>query len=227
MTPTPVARPRFARYLDDLRTLPGDVRLAWRLEGWSGVRAELAERTLHRLWRSGHLLLIAQELTAAARTPVPAGVEIRELAEEDWDALASILTRRALRQCRAAHAAGRVCLVAWRGPRPIGYTWLSAQVDASIEPTVPPLPPGAAYLWNLWVLPAERSGGVGSALVSARLDAALARGFREGWRMVSPRNTPSLRTVAKTAGTGTRVVGELRYRKLGRRVRTRFTPAPL
>jgi ribosomal protein S18 acetylase RimI-like enzyme len=71
-------------------------------------------------------------------------------------------------------------------------------------------PSDAAYLWNLYVLPSERSNGTGTALAQARLRLARELGFREGWRMVAPSNRPSLRTVEKS-GTGTRIVGELQF----------------
>jgi hypothetical protein len=43
---------------------------------------------------------------------------------------------------------------------------------------------------------------------------ARVRGFEEGWRMISPANAASLRTVEKTGGGGIRVVKELRYVKV-------------
>jgi hypothetical protein len=66
---------------------------------------------------------------------------------------------------------------------------------------------------------------VGSALASARVRTAHERGFKEGWRMISPSNAASLRTLAKSS-TGTRVVGELRFIKVLSRVHARFTADP-
>jgi ribosomal protein S18 acetylase RimI-like enzyme len=85
-------------------------------------------------------------------------------------------------------------------------------------------PSSAAYLWNLYVLPSERSSGIGSALASARLQLTRESGFREGWRMVAPTNAPSLRTVQKTAAA-TRVVGEIRFLQLLGHTYARFTPS--
>jgi ribosomal protein S18 acetylase RimI-like enzyme len=73
-------------------------------------------------------------------------------------------------------------------------------------------PDHAAYLYNLYVLPSERNTGIGSALALARLQLARRLGFREGWRMVSRSNVPSLRTVRKSGST--RIVGVVRYIKL-------------
>jgi hypothetical protein len=66
---------------------------------------------------------------------------------------------------------------------------------------------------------------VGSALARERLQAARALGLTEGWRMIEPGNTASLRTLRRS-GSSTRIVGELRYLKLGTRLFARFTPCP-
>jgi ribosomal protein S18 acetylase RimI-like enzyme len=73
------------------------------------------------------------------------------------------------------------------------------------------------------VLPSERSTGIGSALAAARLRVARDAGLQEGWRMVAPSNTPSLRTVQKSTD-GTRVVGEIRFVQLLGRNFARFSP---
>jgi GNAT superfamily N-acetyltransferase len=73
--------------------------------------------------------------------------------------------------------------------------------------------------------PRERNHGVGSALAAARAREALKRGFRTGWRAIAPDNLPSLRTLARTAAAPPRVVGEVRYLKLHRRMRSRFFPS--
>jgi GNAT superfamily N-acetyltransferase len=87
------------------------------------------------------------------------------------------------------------------------------------------LPPHAAYLWDLYVVPAERRSGVGSALAGERLRTARALGCSEGWRTIAPDNVASLTTLRRSAAV-TRVVGELRYLKLGSRLFTRFIPCP-
>ena len=125
---------------------------------------------------------------------------------------------------RTRHDAGRTCLLAWRGGRAIGYTWFSGRMGPDVTVCPLPLPPHAAYLYDLFVLPSERSSGVGSALVSARLRLARDRGFTEGWRMISVGNHASLKTVEKTRGAGTRVVGEMSYIKVLDRIYPRFTP---
>ena len=213
-----------AKYVEDWRTFPWDAALAYGHGGWRGVWATLAPRTVHRLFRTGHVLIFAQSLDTAADVAPPAGVRIAPLSESDWAALPTLVTQRDQARFRALVAAGRHCVVAWRGPQPIGYGWVAKKIGPDVAACHLALPDYAAYLWDLYVLPSERSNGVGSALASARIRTARELGFSEGWRMISPSNGASLRTLTKT-GNSTRVIGELRYMKVLSRVRVRFTPA--
>jgi len=217
---------RLGKYVTDVRTFPHDASLAWRLEGWSGVWSELRERTIYRLVRTGHFVVIEQDLASFRSTPAPSGVRIGLVTQDEWPRLGEIVGSRRLARYREHASRGRVCVGAWRGDRPIGYTWISDRMEADVEVYPLPLPADAAYLWDLYVIPAERSNGVGSALVSARLQYARDQGFRAGWRMISPRNTASLRTLSKTSGEGTRIRGELRYRKWLAHARIDYQPDP-
>ena len=138
--------------------------------------------------------------------------------------MATMVMQRNLTRFRALIAAGRHAVVAWRGSEPIGYGWVATSVGPDVTSCPLELPPDAAYLWDLYVIPAERSNGVGSALASARIKVARECGFREGWRIISPDNAASLRTLPKS-GAPTRIVGELRFIKILSRVHARFTPA--
>jgi ribosomal protein S18 acetylase RimI-like enzyme len=135
--------------------------------------------------------------------------------------------QREVSRFRTLLARGRRCLIAWRDETPVGYAWLADQIgpDVVVWPLPLEFPASAAYLWNLYVLPAERSNGIGSALARARLRVAKENGFREGWRMVSPSNEPSLRTVRKSA-SGTRTVGEIHFVQLLGRSYARFISYP-
>jgi GNAT superfamily N-acetyltransferase len=217
-------RRKLQKYLEDCLTFPDDAVLAFRLEGLRGLWDTVAARTVDRVIRSGHVLVFAQALDSAPEVAPPPGVIIRPISSQDWDALASIVTRRNLELFRALVANGRHGLVAWRGSQPIGYGWVAERVGPDVMACPLPLPADAAYLWDLYVVPEERSNGIGSALASARIRTARERGFREGWRMISPSNAASLRTLAKS-GRDTRVVGELRFVKLLARTRAQFTPA--
>jgi GNAT superfamily N-acetyltransferase len=189
-----------------------------------GVWNALADRTLHRVLRTGHVVVFAQLLESAPQVPPPSGVTIRPLTGDDWPALSKIATQRSLASFRQLAANGRHGLVAWRGSEAIGYGWVAEQLGPDVTACPIDLPPYAAYLWDLYVVPAERSNGVGSALASARVQLARGLGFKEGWRMIAPSNNASLRTLAKT-GTDTRVIGELRFVKVFSRVRAQFTPS--
>jgi GNAT superfamily N-acetyltransferase len=219
MIPTPLRK-----YLTDLKTFPGDAALSYRHRGWRGVWDTLAPRTVYRIFRTGHMLIFAQTLDTSPDVAPPPGVRIAPLSEADWPALSTLVTQRDLARFRSLAAAGRHGLVAWRGGQPIGYGWVAERIGPDVTACPLALPVHAAYLWDLYVIPSERGNGVGSALASARIRTAGELGFSEGWRMISPSNFASLRTLAKSANH-TRVVGELRYVKVLSRVQVRFTPA--
>jgi GNAT superfamily N-acetyltransferase len=211
------------KYVEDLRTFPGDASLAWRQRGWTGVREELSYRTVFRVFRRGRFWVLEQELANVREVPPPAGVTIEEF-HGDWSELASIATRREQRLFERAAGAGRNCFLARRAGVPIGYTWSSFSIDPAIEVYDIPLPTDAAYGWNLFVVPSERGSGTGTALVSARLAYARARGRRLGWRLIAPENRASQRTVEKTSRGRVRRIATFSYLKLGRRLFSRFTP---
>ncbi len=215
---------KLGKYVADCRTLPADAALSYQLTGMRGVWDAVADRTVHRLVRIGHVVVFAQPLDSAPEIPPPPGVAIRPLSAEDWAALSKIVTQRSLALFRQLAANGRHGLVAWRGADAIGYGWVAERIGPDVTACPLALPPHAAYLWDLYVVPAERSNGVGSALASARVQLARNLGFREGWRMIAPSNGASLRTLAKTA-MNTRTVGELRFIKIFASIHTRFTPA--
>jgi ribosomal protein S18 acetylase RimI-like enzyme len=213
------------KYLHDLRTLPADAALAYRHEGVRGAWKALAARSLHRLIRVGRLIVFAQTLDAERDLRLPSGVTITTAMDRDCTVLATLVGQRELSRFEALLANGRHCLIAWRGNRPVGYAWVADEIgpDVTLWPFPIEFPRSAAYLWNLYVLPSERSSGIGSALAEARLRLAREQGFHEGWRMVAPSNTASLRTVQKSA-RGARVVGEIRFVELLNRTYAQFRP---
>jgi GNAT superfamily N-acetyltransferase len=219
-------RARFAKYARDLTTLPEDATLAYRRGGLVELWQAVAERSIHRLVRWGRVLVIVQRLDEFREVPPPPGITIRPANEADLPALVEMMSHREVERFSESVSRGRLCFVAWQGERPVGYAWNADRFTSDITATACPLalPPTATYLWNLYVLPEERSQGVGAALASARLRLARDRGLREGWTMIAPNNHASLRAVAKTGGPNTRVIGELRYLKLLTRVYGHFSP---
>lgn len=215
---------RFRQYLYDVRTLPADMALGYHLEGMRGAWKALASRTLHRVVRFGRLVVFAHQLDREVEVTPPPDVRITRASAGDWALLGSLIPQRERIRFETLLGKGRRCLIAWRGDRPVGYAWVASDFgpDVALWPLPLKFPPTAAYLWNLYVLPSERSNGIGSALAQARLQLAKELGFREGWRMVATSNRASLRTVHKSA-PGSRTVGELRFLQICGRTFARFT----
>ena len=220
-------RQRFAQYARDLETLPEDAVLAYRRGGLHEVWLAVAERYFYRLARWGRVLVIVQRLDELREVPPPPGIIIRRATKADLPALVETMSRREVERFGDYVARGRMCFVAWEGERPIGYAWNADRFSSDMNVTAGPLalPPTATYLWNVYVVPRQRSHGVGAALASARLSMARDLGFTEGWTMIAPDNHASLRAIAKTAGPHARVIGELRYLKLLTRTFGQFHPS--
>jgi GNAT superfamily N-acetyltransferase len=185
----------------------------------------VATRTVHRLIRASRLTVFAQTLERIPEVPPPPGVSIARLRADEVQALAPIAAERDRERFRRLLEIGCIGLAAWRGTRPVGYAWVAAEMRPEVSHCPLELPAHAAYLWDLYVVPSERGSGLGSALAAERLRTARDLGRSEGWRMITPSNTASLRTLHRS-GSAPRVVGELRYLKLGSRLFARFTPCP-
>jgi GNAT superfamily N-acetyltransferase len=219
-----IPRP-LAKYVADLVTFPGDAALAYRNEGLRGVWAAITPRTIYRIVRISRLTIFAQPLDVIPDIGMPAGVTIARLRPEQIPSLAAIAGERDRERFRRLLEIGCTGLVAWRGAVPVGYAWVATEMRPEVSHCPLVLPANAAYLWDLYVVPAERRSGVGSALASERLRTAKDMGRVEGWRMITPDNAASLRTLHRS-GASTRIVGQLRYLKLGGRLFSRFTPCP-
>jgi GNAT superfamily N-acetyltransferase len=212
-----------AKYVADLVTFPGDAALAYQNEGLRGVWGAIAPRTIHRVVRASRLTVFAQPLHQIPNVEPPAGVSIAPLRLEQIPLLSRIAGELDRERFRRLLEIGCVGLVAWRGSRPVGYAWVATEMRPEVSQCPLDLPANAAYLWDLYVVPAERGSGVGSALASERLRAARGLGRTEGWRMITPGNTASLGTLRRSSAF-TRVVGRMRYFKLGNRLFAQFTP---
>ncbi len=215
-----------SKYVRDLRTFPAAARAAWKREGARGAWRETRWRTLDRVFERGRMLVVEQDLEDAPEVPMPEGLRIDVLRPTDLPALAAITSRPTLERLGRALARGRIGLVAWRAERPVGWAWISDRAEPDLETYPLPLPAGTAYMWDLFVVPEERSRGAGSALAAARVRHARERGFRRAWRALDLGYPASLSTLAKTAGGEIRAVGELRSLKVLRRVRASFRPLP-
>lgn len=212
------------KYVRDLLTFPRDAGAAWRHRGASGVWREIRLRTLDRISRRGHALLLEHVLADVPHLPLPEGIRIAPFEGPDWSPFLELTTAGRIERFRKRIARGRECLVAWRGDRPVGFTWISTRMDRDIESYPLPLPPDVTYHWDLYVASSERSSGLGTALAFARLHHSRGKSFRAGWRLIDTDNLASQRTAQKTAAESTRVIGEVRYVSFLGRSWSRFTP---
>jgi ribosomal protein S18 acetylase RimI-like enzyme len=207
------------RALHDFRR---DAAITWDYGGPAEIWRAFLDRTIHRLYRRRRGILFEEDLTAVREDGPPPGVEIRVLADRDWEPVARAVTTRALDRFRRNTMPGNTCLVAWRGERPVGFTWLSEPRPTLALPA--PLPSDAVYGWGLWVDPRERRRGVGSALVRARLVYTRKRGFRRAWRIILEDNRPAFRTIERSSGGDARVLGTVLYVTFLGRMRIRYEP---
>ena len=211
------------KYVRDAITFPRDARAAWTHAGASGVWREMRLRSLDRISRRGLALLLEHVVADVPHLPLPEGVRIAPFAGSDWSPFLAFTTPQRIEKFRKRIARGRECLVAWRGDRPVGFTWISKQMERDIETYVLPLPADGAYHWDLFVASEERGSGVGTALAYARLHHAHEQSYRVGWRLIDVDNWSSQRGAQKTATASTRVIGELRYRSVFGRSWSSFT----
>ena len=212
------------KYLRDAMTFPRDASLAWRHSGARGALRELRIRTLDRVSRGGLALLFEHVVADVPHLPLPSGVRITPFAGPDWSQFLALASEKRIAGFRRRIERGRECLVAWRGDRPVGFTWISTRMDADMETYALPLPADASYHWDLYVASEERGTGVGTALAFERLHHAREKFFRISWRLIDIDNVASQRGAQKTASASTRVIGELRYGNFFGRSWYRFSP---
>ena len=212
------------KYIRDALTFPHDASRAWRHSGTRGVWRELRMRTLDRFSRGGLALLVEHVVADVPTITIPDDVRIAPFAGPDWTPFLALTSERRVAGFRKRIERGRECLVAWRGDRPVAFTWISTRMDPDIETYALPLPADATYHWDLYVASEERGSGVGTALAYARLHYARQKSYRIGWRLIDIDNIASQRGAQKTATASTRVIGELRYRNFFGRSWYRYDP---
>jgi ribosomal protein S18 acetylase RimI-like enzyme len=157
-----------------------------------------------RLWRDrfqAYRLWILERRAGAASqavgAPPPAGIELRFLdrhARRDW-----VVQRGGevdWPQFRAALLHEHDLVLAQRGGQTVGWAWIGYdRVHLAALGRDIPLPDGVAYLYDVYVRPAERGAGIGRALVAARCRRADERGVVRLLSHVMTRNEPSLRAL--------------------------------
>jgi GNAT superfamily N-acetyltransferase len=192
-----------------------DSRRAWRTGGTRAVAREWREALIFPLIRHGQGTVVEHDLNHITPTQVPKGVEISIRSGGDSVAdFAHIANARTIHGFERALSRGRTCVTALRSGRVIGFVWNSLQIESDLEIYPIRLPPQTAYGWGPYVIPSERTRGVGSALVSARLELARSLDCMRSWRLIDADYTPIIRTLGKTLGPDARVVGEIKFVKI-------------
>lgn len=190
---------RLKKYVNDIRTFPGDALRAWRAGGWVAVQEEVRKRTLDRLGGYVRRFVIETDLLHLADVAAPPEVEIRPFTGPDWSLLGDMGRNRLAAQFGEASADGRICLVAWKQRHAVGYAWFSPTIESRHESYDLPLPYGTIYLWQIEVARGERRRGVAAALLSSGLRLCRDQGFHRSWMIIHPSNIASLRTIASVA----------------------------
>lgn len=217
------------KYVDDLESFPQDAVRAWRSAGAAGVWLETRRRTIDRAGGYSRYLVLEADLSPLRDIPAPDGIEVRPFTGDDWTVLGDLGGRRLSRSFAVAAAAGRLCLVAWRGSSAVGYIWLSPAIEPRYEHFSLALPPDAIYLWQIQVSLSERRRGVGAALVNVGLRTAGQQGKTRSWMVTRDDNLAAQSTIASVASS--RVLGTVRRVKVTSWIHTRFfalsSPRPL
>jgi GNAT superfamily N-acetyltransferase len=193
------------KYINDVRTLPGDGIRAWRAGGWVALKSELRKRTVGRLGGYVRRFVIETDLLQLAETGLPPEVDVRPFTGPDWTLLGDMGRSRTSRQFAEASAAGRICLIAWKRRQAVGYAWFSPAIEAQHESYNLKLPSDAIYVWQVEVTQMERHRGVAAALVSRGLELCREQGYRRSWIIIRPDNFNSIGTIASIAPS--RVLG--------------------
>ena len=220
---------RLGKYATDLQTFPGDAARAWRSGGVEGVWLELRRRTIDRAGSYSHYLVLEADLSTLREVPVPEGIEIRPFSGPDWSLLGDLSGWRVTKWFAASAAAGRVCLVAWRGSTAVGYFWLSPEIARRYENFEIPMPPDTVYFSQIQVARSERRRHLGAALGSFGMRLARDQGYSRSWMLIRRDNVAAQSTLASLASS--RVLGSISRIKLTSWTHDRLwlqsTPEPL
>ena len=197
------------KYIHDLRTFPGDARLAWERRGAAGVWREFSARTVRRVYERTVSVVLDHDLDSVVDVPVPDGIHFTSFTEADEPALARVAPQDAQRRLRVARERGREVTLAWRGNAVVGWAILSFEMADDLERYPVALPPATVYGWHGSVISGERGRGTGAALVRWRGRLAREMGATRMRVIIERHNDAALR-MARRCFTRSRVVGEVR-----------------
>jgi GNAT superfamily N-acetyltransferase len=215
--------------VNDIRTFPADAARAWRAGGWPAVLEEMRRRVFDRVGGYERRYVVEVDLSGLTDRPLPAEVEILPFSGPDWLLLGDMARSQLIPRFSGAAAAGRVCLVAWKRRRAVGYAWFSSQIESRHESYDLPLPAYTNCIWQLEVTRSERRQGIAAALLSRGLTLSRDRGFQRSWIIIHPRNLSSFQALAGVAPT--QVLGTVACIKILSRMRSWYralsAPVPI
>jgi GNAT superfamily N-acetyltransferase len=189
----------------------------------------LATRTLDRLGGYVRRFVIETDLLRLVHGELPPEVDIRAFTGPDWTLLGDMGPSRLLGQFAEASEAGRICLIAWKRRRAVGYVWFSPAIERRHERYDLSLPPDTIYVWQIEVAREEQHGSVAAALLSRGLELCRERGFQRSWIILHPDKLVSIHTIASVAPS--RVLGTVALVKVLSWMRSWYralgTPVPI
>jgi GNAT superfamily N-acetyltransferase len=178
-----------------------------------GLRAGFLElgQTVRRIFyqRSEHIV-IANVLSDQVflLDPKP-GLVIRQMTtREEIAKLSQIANVADMARFYRMFDGGSIAFIASQNDHPVGYCWISKEVDRGVNPVQPPLRPGDACVHDLFVSPAHRGQGIGQALVSHRLRFLREHGYKRAIAAVLKDNIPALKVDERTGYTH---IGEMSH----------------
>jgi len=181
-----------------------------------GLRAGFAElgRTISRIfYQRAEFIVIARALLeqippAASKQ----GLVIRRATtREEIASLSPIADMIDMARFHKMFDHGSFAFIAFQNDQPVGYCWVSEEVDRNVTRVQPPLHPGDACVHDLFVSPAHRGRRIGRALVSHRLRFLREHGYKRALAVVRRDNVPALKVDKKTGYTN---IGEMSHTRI-------------
>ncbi len=183
-----------------------------------GPRAGLAQlgRVIGRVfYQHDEYVVLANSLTIPNQTSLPnfkPDFVIRQvITSGDLNRLKPIADIADMARFYHMFECGSMVFIAFQNEKPVGYGWISAEIDRTANRLQPPLHPGDACMHDLFVAPAYQNRGIGQALISHRLQFLQEQGYQRAIIAVLKDNAPALKAVERT---GYIYVGQMRHTRI-------------
>jgi GNAT superfamily N-acetyltransferase len=172
----------------------------WTIFKEQGARAGLAQlgRVIWRVFYQHDEYVVLTNLLSGPNQISPPksrpDLVIRQVTTpEELDALQPIADVADIARFHHMFKRGSIMFIAFQHEIPVGYCWISAEIDRTANRIQPPLHPGEACVHDLFVAPAYRNQGIGQALISHRLQFLQKHGYQRAIVAVLKGNTPALK----------------------------------